>query len=365
MHIDELLKLMLEKNASDLHIKVGSPPLMRIDGVIGPLEDFELLKPKDTKEMIYNILTESQKKTLEEELELDFAYNLPGVARFRVNVFYQRGSLGGVMRLVPFHILTIGELGLPEVTKELSMRPRGLVLVTGPAGSGKSTTLAAMIDYINSKRRCHIMTIEDPIEFVHNDKISLVNQRELGEDTKSFATALKYVLRQDPDVILVGEMRDLETIAAAVTAAETGHLVLSTLHTTEAATTVDRVIDVFPPHQQQQIRMQLSVNLLGVISQTLIKRQDNPGRVAAFEIMTATPAIKSMIREAKTHQIYSTIQMSFQLGMLTLDQSLVSLYKKGIINYEDALSKSSSLESFKQILGVDEKKDKIGINQRR
>lgn len=338
----------MEKNASDLHIKVGSPPLLRIDGQLLPT-DLPSLKSDDTKSLIYSILSEEQVKTLEQELELDVAYNFEQ-ARLRINVFWQRGSLCSVSRVIPFHIKTIDELGLPPILKEFSLRPRGLLLVTGPAGSGKSTTLAAAIDYINSNKRDHIMTVEDPIEFVHKDKKSIINQREVNSDTNSFSLALKHVLRQDPDVILVGEMRDLETISAAVTAAETGHFVLSTLHTTGAATTVDRIIDVFPPHQQQQVRMQLSVNLVGVVSQILIRRQDGLGRVPVFEILVGTPAVRSLIREGKTHQIASIIQMGSQQGMISLDQYLALLYRRGLVDYQEALSKSVHPEGFKKLL---------------
>ncbi len=285
-------------------------------------------------------------------MELDFAYEIPWLARFRGNVYQQRGAVQVAFRVIPLHIQTIDELSLPPVTRYFAERPRGLVLVTGPAGSGKSTTQAAMIDYINSNYPVHIVTVEDPLEFIHEDREALINQRELDTDTLSFANALKFVLRQDPDVILIGEMRDLETIALAITAAETGHLVFGTLHTTDAVQTVDRVIDVFPTHQQQQIRMQMAVNLIGVISQTLVKRKDGTGRVAAFETMVAISAVRNLVREAKTYQINSIIQTGQRHGMITLDQSLADLYKKGLVTYRDALEKAGNPIEFQAIAGT-------------
>ncbi len=328
-HVDELLRLMLQRGGSDLHLTVGSPPGIRQRGEIIPVEEMTPLTPRDTMEMILGLLSEEQRRRFETELELDFAYSIPGVSRFRANVFQQRNSMGAVFRVIPIKIPTMDELGLPKVCRFLADRPRGLVLVTGPTGSGKSTTLAAMLDHINETRANHIITLEDPIEFMHRNKKSFVNQREVGEDTHSFAAALKRVLRQDPDVILVGEMRDLETISAAITAAETGHLVLATLHTTGGPETVDRVIDVFPPHQQQQVRMQLSNTLEGVLSQVLLRSTDGRTRTMAMEIMLGIPAIANLIREGKTHQMETIIQGGAQLGMQTLDQHLKNLVVGG------------------------------------
>ena len=346
--IDELLQTTVAMGGSDLHIKVGSPPLVRVRGELAPL-DMEPLTARHAKELSYADLTKTQQKRFEEDLELDFAYVLPNTARFRGNIFLQRGYVQSVFRVIPLNIQTMEELHLPPVCKFFSERPRGLVLVTGPAGSGKSTTLAAMIDHINNTCPLHIMTIEDPIEFVHTDRKALINQRELGRDTHSFAAALKRVMRQDPDVILVGEMRDLETIALAITAAETGHLVFGTLHTTDAVQTIDRVIDVFPPHQQQQIRMQLSVNLVGVVSQTLVKTKDGQGRVAAFETLVGVSSVRNMIREAKTHQITSLVQTGMKHGMMTLDQSLSALVKSGQVTYESALERAQNVVEFKTL----------------
>ncbi|MDH7602404.1 MAG: type IV pilus twitching motility protein PilT [Armatimonadota bacterium] len=344
--LDDLLKDLCSREGSDLHLKYGEPPVFRVHGklmrtnypVVERVEDY-----------IYPILNDAQRARFEKIMELDLSYEIKGVARFRVNCFRQRGKMGAVLRAIPVKIKTIDELMLPPVTKEICMRPRGLVLVTGPTGSGKSTTLAAMIDHINRNRRCHIMTIEDPIEFVHEDKLSEINQRELEIDTHSFAAALKHVMRQNPDVILVGEMRDLETISLAITAAETGHLVFATLHTTDAPQTIDRIIDVFPPEQQNQIRMQLSVTIQAIISQTLLPRKDIEGRIAAFEVMIATPAIRTLIREGKTHQIYSDIQAGAEHGMISLDQYLIELLRKGYIAYEDAVVKSSNPRDFEQL----------------
>lgn len=344
--LDDLLRDLCSREGSDLHLKYGEPPVFRVHGklmrtnypVVERVEDY-----------IYPILSDAQKARFEKMMELDLSYEIKGVARFRVNCFRQRGKMGAVLRAIPVKIKTIDELMLPPVTKEICMRPRGLVLVTGPTGSGKSTTLAAMVDHINRHRRCHIMTIEDPIEFVHEDKLSEINQRELEIDTHSFAAALKHVMRQNPDVILVGEMRDLETISLAITAAETGHLVFATLHTTDAPQTIDRIIDVFPPEQQNQIRMQLSVTIQAIISQTLLPRRDIEGRIAAFEVMVATPAIRTLIREGKTHQIYSDIQAGAEHGMISLDQYLIELIRKGYVNYEDAVIKSSNPRDFEQL----------------
>jgi twitching motility protein PilT len=309
------------------------------------------LRPDDTRELVEGLMDEAQRDAFAADHEFDFAYSIPGVSRFRVNAFYQRGSVGAVFRAIPIDIPTAEELGLPAVVLELSLRPRGLILVTGPTGSGKSTTLAAMLDYVNRNRKCHIMTIEDPIEFLHRDQLAIVNQREVGADTNSFAQALKRVLRQDPDVILVGELRDLETISAACTAAETGHLVLGTLHTSSAPSTVDRMIDVFPPYQQEQIRMQLSITLQGVISQTLLPKVGG-GRIAAHEVMVCTGALSNLIREAKTHQMVNIIQSGSRFGMHTLDQNLMEMVKNGLVLYEEALAKSQDPTGFEVQCGA-------------
>jgi len=350
-HVDDLLRLMLQRGGSDLHLTVGSPPGIRQRGEMVPVEEMTPLTPRDTMEMILGLLSEEKRRRFETELELDFAYSIPGVSRFRANVFQQRNSMGAVFRVIPIKIPTMDELGLPKVCRFLADRPRGLVLVTGPTGSGKSTTLAAMIDHINETRANHIITLEDPIEFMHRNKKCFVNQREVGEDTHSFAAALKRVLRQDPDVILVGEMRDLETISAAITAAETGHLVLATLHTTGGPETVDRVIDVFPPHQQQQVRMQLSNTLEGVLSQVLLRSTDGRTRTLAMEIMLGIPAIANLIREGKTHQMETIIQGGAQLGMQTLDQHLKNLLSAGKITFEEAIGKAKSPRELAAMVG--------------
>jgi twitching motility protein PilT len=347
MHIDELLRLVVKQQGSDLHVRVGEPPVIRVHGDL-QRTDYPRLTRDDTKALIYDILSDERRHRYERDLELDLAYAIPGLARFRVNVFRQRGNVGAVLRLIPIRVQTIDELGLPQVLKRIALLPRGLVLVTGPTGSGKSTTLAAMIDHINEHRNLHIVTIEDPIEFMHTDKMAALNQREVEIDTHTFAAALRHVMRQNPDVILVGEMRDLETMQLAITAAETGHLVFATVHTTDAAQTMDRIVDVFEPARQEQIRMQLSVVIQAVISQTLLHRQDRPGRAAAFEIMIATPAIRNIIRERKTHQIYSVIQTGHDLGMQTLDAHLLALYREGVVGFEDALAKSSNPAEFRQ-----------------
>jgi twitching motility protein PilT len=347
MHIDELLKLVVERQGSDLHIRAGEPPMIRIHGDL-TRTDYPRLSAEDAKQLVYDILSDERRHRYERNMELDMAYAIPRLARFRVNVFRQRRCVGAVFRLIPIRVQTIDELGLPQVLKRIALLPRGLVLVTGPTGSGKSTTLAAMIDHINENRNVHIVTIEDPIEFTHGDKLAAVNQREVEIDTHTFANALRHVMRQNPDVILVGEMRDLETMQLAITAAETGHLVFATVHTTDAAQTMDRIVDVFEPARQEQIRMQLSVVIQAVISQTLLHRQDRPGRIAAFEIMLATPAIRNLIRERKTHQIYSMIQTGHDLGMQTLDAHLLELYRSALVNFEDALAKSSNPAEFRQ-----------------
>ncbi len=348
--IDQLLHTTVERDGSDLHVKAESHPLIRVYGELLPLEEYPVLSPDEVRDLAYSIMSENQRKRFDDEWELDMAYVIEGLARFRVNMFVQRGMVGIVFRVIPLKISTMEELMLPPVCRYFAERPRGLVLVTGPAGSGKSTTQAAMIDYINKNESCHIMTVEDPVEFLHEDKLALINQRELDTDTLSFGNALKFVLRQDPDVILVGEMRDLETIHLAITAAETGHLVFGTLHTPDAVQTIDRVIDVFPMYQQQQVRMQLAVNLIGVISQTLVKRKDGKGRVAAFETLVAIPSIRNLIREAKTFQISSMIQTGARQGMMTLDQYLAQLVKKGLVDRQEAEMKCQTIREFRALL---------------
>lgn len=349
--IPELLEVVVDRGASDLHLTTGTPPAIRLNGVLHRLENYEPLEPDQLQRMIYSILTQRQRERLEQDLELDVSYALPGKGRFRVNVYFQRDALGAAFRMIPFEIKSVEQLGLPRQVEDFARLPRGLVLVTGPTGSGKSTTLAALVDIVNSERDQHIMTVEDPIEFLHKHKRCIVNQREVGHDTHSFADALKHVLRQDPDVILVGEMRDLETIQTALTAAETGHLVFATLHTQDAPQTVDRVIDVFPPFQQQQVRVQLAVTLQGVVTQQLLPTADGKGRAAAAEIMIATPAIQNLIREAKIHQIYSSMQAGAKHGMHTMDQHLTELVRVGRITYETAADRCHSIEELNRMLG--------------
>jgi twitching motility protein PilT len=349
IHIDELLYIVVEKGASDLHLCPFVEPVIRVDGQLMRL-NFEKASPSDTQRLIYDILTDEQIQRFETTYELDFSYSLHKVARFRVNVYKDKGAVAAAFRLIPARVPTVRELNLPPVLEELTRRPRGLILVTGPTGSGKSTTLAAMVNQINSERSCHIITIEDPIEYLHTHKFSIINQRELGQDTKSFAAALRSALREDPDVILVGEMRDLETIQLAITAAETGHLVFATLHTNNAAESVDRIVDVFPPGQQEQIRIQLANNLQAIISQQLLPRAGQPGRVPAVEVMIATPAIRNLIRENKTHQIHTMIQTSGQLGMQTMDQSLRDLYLKGWISYEEAMARAINPDELRKMI---------------
>ncbi|MDQ3957304.1 MAG: type IV pilus twitching motility protein PilT [Actinomycetota bacterium] len=342
---------VLEQNASDLHLTAGVPPTIRVHGEMKPIKGYRILFPKDLQEMIYSILTQRQREVFEDKLELDISYSLPGKARFRVNVFQQRDAIGAVMRIIPFEIKSLDDLGLPSAVKEFARLRRGLVLVTGITGSGKSTTLAGLVDIINSSRAEHIMTVEDPIEFLHKHKKAVVNQREVGTDTHGFQYALKHVLRQDPDVILVGELRDLETISAALTAAETGHLVFGTLHTQDAPQSVDRVIDVFPPHQQQQIRVQLAGTLAGVVSQQLLPTADGKGRVVAAEVLVATPAVRNLVREGKTHQIYTSMQAGGKYGMQVMDQHLAELVKKGTITYDMGLERSHHVEEFNRLVG--------------
>lgn len=350
VNLHQLLKTMIDKGSSDLHITTGSAPLLRIDGQIVPLR-LPPLTPIDTKQLIYSILTEEQKVHFEKNNELDLSFGVKNLSRFRCNVFMQRGAIAAAFRAIPFKIMAFEDLGLPPIVAELCAKPRGLVLVTGATGSGKSTTLATMIDKINSENRLHIMTIEDPIEFLHPHKMCLVNQREVGADTASFKVALKYVLRQDPDVVLVGEMRDLETIEAALTIAETGHLVFATLHTNSCAQTINRIIDVFPANQQQQIRAQLSFTLQGVISQTLLPRMGQPGRALAMEIMVPNAAIRNLIREDKIHQIYSQMQVGQEkYGMMTFNQSLFNLFTRRLVSLEEALGASQDPEELRMMI---------------
>jgi twitching motility protein PilT len=346
----DVLLEVLERKASDLHIAVGTQPMVRVRGRLTPMEGYPKLSPTNTREIIYSILSNDQRQRLETDWQIDFAYAIPGHARFRVNAYFQRGSLGAAFRLIPANILGIDDLGLPPVTHEFCKKPRGLVLVTGPTGSGKSTSLAAMVDEINRTREEHILTIEDPIEFLHSHKKCMVNQRELGADAPTFATALRAALRQDPDVILVGEMRDLETISTALTAAETGHLVFATLHTQSAPQTIDRVIDVFPAHQQGQVRAQLSVALQGVMTQQLLPTADGSARVAAIEALVPTPAVRNLIREAKTHQITSVMQTGASVGMQTMEAALATLVRQGTITSRLAETRSSSPEELKRLM---------------
>jgi twitching motility protein PilT len=346
----DLLTIMIERGASDLHVTTGTYPQIRQNGKLQPLTEFEQLTPQDTQRLAYSVLNEGQKQKFEEENELDLSFGIQGLARFRCNVYRQRGAVAAAIRVIPIKIRTFGELNLPPIVEQMAERPKGLVLVTGPTGSGKSTTLAAMVDKINSERSEHIMTIEDPIEFVHQHKRCLVNQREVFSDTQSFKNALKSILRQDPDVVLVGEMRDLETIAAALTIAETGHLTLGTLHTNSCAQTMNRIIDVFPTSQQAQVRAQLSLVLEGVLSQQLIPTADGRGRAMALEIMVTTPAIRNLIREEKIHQIYSSMQAGQKFGMQTMNQALVDLISKRRITREEGLNRSTLPEELEQLL---------------
>ncbi len=333
----DLIKVGISKNASDLHVTVGMPPVFRIDGNLQKYGEGEL-KPKDTEKLVKSVLKEEQLQELREKGEIDLSFSSLGVGRFRVNVYKQLGNYGMALRIIPLTIPTMEELGVPSVVKELARAPRGLILVTGPTGSGKSTTLASIIDEINRERNCHILTLEDPIEYLHKHNKSIVSQREIGNDSLNFTNALRAALRQDPDVILVGEMRDLETIKIALTAAETGHLVISTLHTLGASKTIDRIIDVFPPYQQQQIRIQLASVIQGILSQQLLQKSEGSGRIAAFEVMVATPAIRNLIREEKVHQINTSIQTGGNYGMETMDNAILHLYNKGLISGEVALN---------------------------
>jgi twitching motility protein PilT len=336
--------------ASDLHVTVGLPPMVRVDGEVRAL-DYEPLKPNIIRDLIYEILSDNQRQRLESDWELDFSYGVPRLARFRVNVYYQRGSLGAAFRMIPHEVKPLDELGLPSSVEDMTNKSRGLVLVTGPTGSGKSTTLASMIDKINETRHEHIMSVEDPIEFLHQHKQCIVNQREVNQDTKSFAEALRHVLRQDPDVILVGELRDIETISLAVTAAETGHLVFGTLHTQDAPQTIDRIIDVFPGQQQGQIRTQLATALQGILTQTLLRRRDGEGRVVAAEVLVPTSGVRNLIREGKNHQIFSAMQTGGKFGMQTMDSALVALLQKGVISREEAQKRANDPEELQRLSG--------------
>ena len=345
--LEELLQIVVQRGGSDLHIAAGSPPRIRVDGRLVPLE-FDTLTSEESQKLLYGILSESQVARFEKDLELDFSFGVENMGRFRTNLFFQRGSTGGVFRLVPHAVRGFDDLGLPRRTCiQLCEQPKGLVLVTGATGSGKSTTLAAMIDHINATENNHIMTVEDPIEFVHKNKNSLINQREIGSDTHSFTQSLRHLLRQDPDVVLIGEMRDVETVEAALTISETGHLTFATLHTSDAVQTINRIIDVFPAHQQQQVRTQLSFTLNAVFCQQLVPKSNGRGRVLCSEILLATPAVRSLIRENKAHQVYSIIQTSGKVGMKTMNQSLFELYKAGHLTYEDCRSVTSDPNDLK------------------
>jgi twitching motility protein PilT len=350
LDFSEILLAVVKQKASDLHLTAGAPPMLRVRGSLVAMEGMPKLTPTDTREIVYAILNSTQRQRLETDWQLDFAYSVPGVGRYRVNAYFQRGTIGAAFRLIPTETVPIEKLGLPSVVRSFSKKPRGIILVTGPTGSGKSTSLASLINEINETRDEHIMTIEDPIEFLHQHKRCIVNQRELGQDAPSFALALKAALRQDPDVILVGEMRDMETIGTALTAAETGHLVFATLHTQDAPQTIDRIIDVFPPAQQGQIRAQLAIGLQGVVTQTLIPTADGLGRCVAAEVLVPTPGVRNLIREGKTHQIYSLIQTGGSEGMQTMDSSLAGLVRAGRITQEMGESRSSSPEELRKLI---------------
>ncbi len=350
-HVDDFLRIVVEKGASDLHICVGVPPIIRVDGQLFPL-NYEKLTPIISQRMMYDILSDEQIQRFESQYELDCSYSLGKIARFRVNVYKDKGTVAGAFRLIPTKIPTIRDLNLPPVLEELTRRPRGIIIVTGPTGSGKSTSLAAMINQINNERSLHIITIEDPVEYLHQHKYCVINQREVGQDTHEFANALRAALREDPDVILVGEMRDLETMSNAIRAAETGHLVFATLHTNSAASTVDRIVDSFPANQQDQIRLMLSNSLEAVLCQQLIPRAGMPGRICAMEVMIATPAIRNLIREAKSHQITSIIQTGANVGMQTMDQHLRDLYQRGVITYDDAMTRAMNPEELKKMISA-------------
>ncbi len=351
----ELLDLMVKRNSSDLHITVGAPPVLRIDGKLTKTE-YDVLSPEDTKKLAYSILNERQRQKFEENSELDLSFGIEQLSRFRCNVFMQRGNVAMALRQIPHKVTSFEELGLPDVVQKFADLPRGLVLVTGPTGSGKSTTLAALIDKINTERHMHIITVEDPIEYLHRHKNCLINQREVHSDTKSFAASLKYALRQDPDVVLIGEMRDLETMEAALTISETGHLAFATLHTNSAAEAINRIVDVFPTNQQEQVRVQLSFVLQGILSQQLIPKIGG-GRVMAMEILVATPALRAVIRDDKIHQIYSLLQAGQKFGMRTMNMSLFELYNKKKISLNDAITRSSNIQEFEEMIGRSESPD--------
>ncbi|MBA3445484.1 MAG: type IV pilus twitching motility protein PilT [Gemmatimonadales bacterium] len=359
-----LLEEMIQKDASDLHITAAERPKLRVDGDIVDSSVIEVLTPKDTLQLAYSVLTENQKKRFETDDELDFSFGIQNLARFRGNVFKQRGCVAMVIRMIPFNVRTFQELNLPPVIAKLAERPRGLILVTGPTGSGKSTTLAAIIDKINKERKGHIITVEDPIEFIHRHQSCIVNQREIGTDTKTFAMALKYALREDPDVILVGEMRDLETVGAALTIAETGHLVLATLHTNSAAESINRVIDVFPSNQQSQVRAQLAFVLEGVVTQTLLPKLKGRGRAMAAEIMVATPAIRALVRDDKVHQIYSAMQAGKKFGMQTMNDALYQLYTAREVAQEECERVSHDPKEFLRMIGVTPMEDQEAVGDR-
>jgi twitching motility protein PilT len=351
LHINELLQRQLDLGGSDLHLTTGIEPCVRVHGELKPLTEYPTMNGSEIRRMVYAILTSKQREKFEAELELDTSHAIPGAGRFRLNVFQQRDSVGAVMRAIPYEIVPLDQLGLPGSVAQFAELPRGLLLVTGPTGSGKSTTLASLVDIINRTKPVHIMTVEDPIEFLHKHKTAVVNQREVGEDTHSFAKALKHVLRQDPDVILVGEMRDLETIHTALTAAETGHLVFGTLHTQDAPQSIDRMIDVFPSHQQQQVRVQLASALQGVVTQQLVPKSGAKGRAVAAEVLVATPAVRNLIREGKTHQIYSAMQAGGKFGMQTMDQSLAMHVQSGQITFETAIERCANVEDLRRLSG--------------
>lgn len=349
LKMDELLMEAVNLGASDLHLTTGLPPIVRVSGSLKALDGHAVLKPADTSELVYSIMRPDIRERYEEAGEVDFSHGIAGVARFRVNAYTQRGSVGAAFRVIPTKIRSLEELGLPSVVRAFADKTRGMVLVTGPTGSGKSTTLASLIDIINSERACHVITLEDPIEYLHKHRKSMINQREVGTDTQSFGAALRAALREDPDVILVGEMRDLETTSIALTAAETGHLVFATLHTNDTVQTVDRIIDQYPPHQQQQVRVQLASVLQGVLSQVLLPRADGQGRIVAAEVLVATPAVRNLIREGKTHQIYSVLQTGAKYGMVSLDMYLVDLAKRGTITWDDALTHATNPDEMRRL----------------
>ncbi len=348
LSMKQLLEEMVQRNSTDLHLTTGAPPMYRIDGELVPT-NYEIMTPELIQNLVYSVLNDQQRKKFEMEWELDFSFGIAGLSRFRGNTFRQRGSVAAAIRTIPFEIRGFKELGIPLVVQELAGRPKGLILCTGPTGSGKSTTLAAVIDKVNSERRCHIVSVEDPIEYLFRHKKAIINQRQVGSDTKSFANALKYVLREDPDVVMVGEMRDPETIGTTLTIAETGHLTLATLHTNSAAESIHRVIDVFPPHQQGQVRAQLAFVIEGVITQQLLPKIGG-GRVLSAEVMVATPAIRALVRDEKEHQIYSTIQAGAKYGMQTMNQSLYTLYAKRLITLETAFDYTPNIEEFEHMV---------------